>query len=90
MKLSYLLLDVFTTTPLTGNPLAVVEKGDGLLDNQMQAIAKELGLSETVFLAPPVRIGIRRGRASSPRRWSCRSPAIRPLGRRWCSGCSTG
>ena len=53
MKLSYLLLDVFTTTPLSGNPLAVVEKGDGLLDNQMQAIAKEFGLSETVFLTRP-------------------------------------
>jgi len=53
MKLNYLLLDVFTTEPLTGNQLAVVLKADGLLDNQMQAIAREFGLSETVFLTRP-------------------------------------
>jgi trans-2,3-dihydro-3-hydroxyanthranilate isomerase len=53
MKLNYLLLDVFTTEPLSGNQLAVVLKADGLLDNQMQAIAKEFGLSETVFLTRP-------------------------------------
>jgi trans-2,3-dihydro-3-hydroxyanthranilate isomerase len=53
MKLNYLLLDVFTRTPLQGNPLAVVLKGDGLLDNEMQAIAKEFNLSETVFICKP-------------------------------------
>jgi len=53
MKLNYLLLDVFTTERLEGNPLAVVLKADGLLDNQMQAIAREFGLSETVFLTKP-------------------------------------
>jgi len=53
MKLSYLLLDVFTTERLAGNPLAVVLKADGLLDNQMQAIAREFALSETVFLTKP-------------------------------------
>ena len=53
MKLNYLLLDVFTTERLQGNPLAVVLKGDGLLDDQMQAIAREFGLSETVFLTKP-------------------------------------
>jgi len=50
MKLSYLLLDVFTTERLRGNPLAVVCKADGLLDDEMQAIAREFNLSETVFL----------------------------------------
>lgn len=50
MKLNYLLLDVFTTERLKGNPLAVVLKADGLLDNQMQAIAAEFNLSETVFI----------------------------------------
>lgn len=50
MKLDYLLLDVFTREPLKGNPLAVVCKADGLLDDEMQAIAKEFNLSETVFL----------------------------------------
>ena len=50
MKLHYQLLDVFTRTPLRGNPLAVVTKADGLLDGEMQAIAREFNLSETVFL----------------------------------------
>lgn len=50
MKLNYLLLDVFTAERLKGNPLAVVLKADGLLDNQMQAIAAEFNLSETVFI----------------------------------------
>ena len=53
MKLNYMLLDVFTTAPLSGNPLAVVHKADGLLDNQMQAIATEFGAPETVFLTRP-------------------------------------
>ncbi|HEV2515091.1 MAG TPA: PhzF family phenazine biosynthesis protein [Devosia sp.] len=50
MKLNYMLLDVFTTQRLKGNPLAVVLKADGLLDDQMQAIAAEFNLSETVFI----------------------------------------
>lgn len=50
MRLNYLLLDVFTKERLKGNPLAVVLKADGLLDDQMQAIAAEFNLSETVFI----------------------------------------
>jgi len=53
MKLPYLLLDVFTRDRLQGNQLAVVTRGDGLLDNEMQAIAREFNLSETVFLCKP-------------------------------------
>ncbi len=53
MKLNYLLLDVFTKSRLKGNPLAVVLKADGLLDDQMQAIASEFNLSETVFISRP-------------------------------------
>ena len=53
MKLHYQLLDVFTRTPLQGNPLAVVSKADDLLDGEMQAIAREFNLSETVFLLRP-------------------------------------
>ncbi len=52
-KLKYMLLDVFTNERLKGNPLAVVCNGDGLLDNEMQAIASEFNLSETVFLCRP-------------------------------------
>jgi trans-2,3-dihydro-3-hydroxyanthranilate isomerase len=44
-------LDVFTDRPLAGNPLAVVLDADDLDDEQMQAIARELGLSETVFVS---------------------------------------
>ncbi|MFY8032427.1 MAG: PhzF family phenazine biosynthesis protein [Devosia sp.] len=53
MKLNYLLLDVFTRERLKGNPMAVVLKADGLLDDQMQAIAAEFNLSETVFVLKP-------------------------------------
>lgn len=53
MKLNYLLVDVFTREPLKGNPLAVVLKADGLLDGEMQAIAREFNLSETVFIQKP-------------------------------------
>ena len=53
MKLDYLLLDVFTRDRLRGNPLAVVMRADGLLDDQMQLIASEFNLSETVFITKP-------------------------------------
>jgi trans-2,3-dihydro-3-hydroxyanthranilate isomerase len=56
MQLKFLLLDVFTTERLKGNPLAVVLNADPLLDNQMQAIAGEFNLSETVFIRRPLAI----------------------------------
>ena len=46
-------LDVFTATPLLGNPLAVVHDADGLDDAQMAAFARWTNLSETTFLLPP-------------------------------------
>ena len=46
-------LDVFTNTRFEGNPLAVFTDGDGLSDNAMQAIAREMNLSETVFVQKP-------------------------------------
>jgi trans-2,3-dihydro-3-hydroxyanthranilate isomerase len=46
-------LDVFTTTRFQGNPLAVVTDGDGLSNDQMMAIAREMNLSETVFVQKP-------------------------------------
>jgi trans-2,3-dihydro-3-hydroxyanthranilate isomerase len=46
-------LDVFTTTRFQGNPLAVITDGDGLSDDQMLAIAREMNLSETVFVQKP-------------------------------------
>lgn len=53
MRLPYLILDVFSRSPLKGNALAVVPKADGLMDNEMQAIAREFNLSETVFICKP-------------------------------------
>jgi trans-2,3-dihydro-3-hydroxyanthranilate isomerase len=46
-------LDVFTTTRFEGNPLAVITDGDSLSDDQMQAIAREMNLAETVFVQKP-------------------------------------
>ncbi len=46
-------LDVFTTQPLCGNPLAVVHGADALSDVQMQAFARWTNLSETTFLLAP-------------------------------------
>lgn len=43
-------LDVFTDRRFSGNPLAVIADGDDLTSEQMQAIARELNLSETVFV----------------------------------------
>ncbi|WP_114966731.1 PhzF family phenazine biosynthesis protein [Alkalilacustris brevis] len=48
-------LDVFTDEPYSGNPLAVVLGADALTDAQMQAIAREFNLSETVFVMAPAR-----------------------------------
>jgi trans-2,3-dihydro-3-hydroxyanthranilate isomerase len=45
-------LDVFTRTPLTGNPLAVFKDARGLTDKEMQALAREMNLSETTFILP--------------------------------------
>ncbi len=48
----YSILDVFTDTPLTGNPVAVFADGSDLDGAEMQRTARELNLSETVFLLP--------------------------------------
>ncbi len=46
-------VDVFTSTPFKGNPLAVVFDADALDERQMQAIARWTNLSETTFLLAP-------------------------------------
>jgi trans-2,3-dihydro-3-hydroxyanthranilate isomerase len=53
MERRYHTLDVFTTTRFAGNPLAVFTDGDDLSEEQMQAIAREMNLSETVFVQKP-------------------------------------
>src|SRR5216117_4006953 len=45
-------LDVFTQTPLSGNPLAIFPDARGLNDAEMQALAREMNLSETTFILP--------------------------------------
>src|SRR5712692_8090705 len=45
-------LDVFTSVPLEGNQLAVFTDARGLSDAEMQAVAKEMNLSETTFILP--------------------------------------
>ncbi|WP_432419787.1 PhzF family phenazine biosynthesis protein [Baekduia alba] len=51
--LPFALVDVFATTPLAGNPLAVVLDADALPDATLQQIARELNQSETTFVLPP-------------------------------------
>src|SRR5277367_879272 len=45
-------VDVFTSKPFEGNSLAVFTDGRGLSDDEMQAIAREMNLSETTFVLP--------------------------------------
>ena len=45
-------IDAFTERPFAGNPAAVVLEASGLTDEQMQAIAREMNLSETAYLLP--------------------------------------
>lgn len=52
MEKRYAIWDVFTARPLAGNPLAVVLDADGLTPEEMQAIAREFNLPETVFVLP--------------------------------------
>ncbi len=49
----YLLADVFTRNPFTGNQLAVFPEADGLSTAEMQALARETNLSETTFCFAP-------------------------------------
>ena len=62
----YVLADVFTDTPLAGNQLAVFTDARDLDELTMQALALELGLSETVFVLPPREGGTVRLRIFTP------------------------
>lgn len=53
------IVDAFTTRPFTGNPCGVITRADGLSDMQMQAIARELNLSETAFVFPSLTADFR-------------------------------
>jgi trans-2,3-dihydro-3-hydroxyanthranilate isomerase len=51
-RFPFVQLDVFSSQPFEGNSLAVYPDGRGLSDQQMQAIAREMNLSETTFVLP--------------------------------------
>jgi trans-2,3-dihydro-3-hydroxyanthranilate isomerase len=51
-RFPFVQFDVFTSEPFQGNPLAVFPDGRGLSDQEMQAIAREMNLSETTFVLP--------------------------------------
>jgi trans-2,3-dihydro-3-hydroxyanthranilate isomerase len=54
MQLEYRVLDVFTNTPLAGNPLGLFPDSAELSGETMQAIARELNLSETIFITKQI------------------------------------
>ena len=51
-KLHFALIDVFATEPLRGNPLAVVDDGTSLSDDEMRRLALEFNQAETTFILP--------------------------------------
>lgn len=65
-ELTYVVADVFTQTPLQGNPVAVFTDIHGLSSVDMQLIANEMHLSETVFVLPPEQDGDVRVRIFTP------------------------
>lgn len=65
-RFRYVVADVFTDTPLEGNQLAVFSDGSGLSGERMQQLARELNLSETVFLLPARAGGQLRMRIFTP------------------------
>ncbi len=60
MRLAFRIVNVFTVdgNRLSGNPLCVFEDARGLSDAQMQALARQMNLSETTFLLPGPRVRI--------------------------------
>jgi len=64
--LRYALCDVFTDRPLAGNPLAVFTDARSLDTATMQALAREMNLSETTFVLPPERGGHAKVRIFTP------------------------
>jgi trans-2,3-dihydro-3-hydroxyanthranilate isomerase len=64
--LRYVVADVFTDRPLVGNQLAVFTDGRDLDDETMQALAREMNFSESVFALPPSQGGHARIRIFTP------------------------
>ncbi len=66
--LRYVVCDVFTDRPLAGNQLAVFTNASGLDDETMQALAREMAFSETVFVWPATQGAHARIRIFTPAR----------------------
>jgi trans-2,3-dihydro-3-hydroxyanthranilate isomerase len=62
----YVIVDVFTNTPLQGNGLAVFTDAREIPEEQLQRIAREMNLSETTFVYPPAADGHVRMRIFTP------------------------
>jgi trans-2,3-dihydro-3-hydroxyanthranilate isomerase len=62
----YTLIDVFTDVPLAGNQLAVFTDARAIPEHLLQPLARELNLSETVFVLPPAHGGHARLRIFTP------------------------
>ena len=66
-RLHYVVADVFTDRPLEGNQLAVFTDARELDEETMQALALEIGFSETTFVLPPEQGGTVRIRIFTPK-----------------------
>jgi trans-2,3-dihydro-3-hydroxyanthranilate isomerase len=64
--LRYVICDVFTDSPLAGNPVAVFTDGRDVETERMQKLAREMNLSETVFVLPAENGGHARIRIFTP------------------------
>jgi trans-2,3-dihydro-3-hydroxyanthranilate isomerase len=62
----YVVVDVFTSVPLTGNQLAVFTDARGIPEEQLQRLAREMNFSETTFVYPPEADGHVRMRIFTP------------------------
>lgn len=66
-RVKYYVVDVFTDRPLAGNPVAIFPDRSDLREDELQRIAKELNLSETVFVEESNQQGaLRRLRIFTP------------------------
>src|SRR5262245_3764964 len=66
--LRYVVVDVFTDTPLAGNQLAVFTNAEGVSDTAMQALAREMAFSESAFVLRAQKGGHARVRIFTPTR----------------------
>ncbi|NQZ52846.1 MAG: PhzF family phenazine biosynthesis protein [Piscirickettsiaceae bacterium] len=66
MSLNYYITDVFTNQIFSGAQIAVFPQADNLTDQQMALIAREMNLSETVFVSSPDSSNKRKMRIFSP------------------------